>query len=97
MFMIEYRTIPAFRLLFRFFSQIGQFLQGNLQQFSGSVGSNLANGSAYQGSTAMAFTKDFIHFEDVSDRVSVPPLHKHGTIFKAPKRDVKRLLQQTRP
>ena len=49
------------------------------------------------GDFGASFTKDFIHFEDVSDRVSVPPLHKHGTIFKAPKRDVKRLLQQTRP
>lgn len=29
------------------------------------------------------FTSDFHSFTDVSDKVSVPPLHKHGTIFKA--------------
>ena len=29
------------------------------------------------------FTKDFVTFEDVSDKVSVPNLHKHGTIFEA--------------
>ena len=28
------------------------------------------------------FTKDFVSFEDVSDKVSVPDLHKHGTIFE---------------
>ena len=26
-------------------------------------------------------TRDFIEFQDISDSVSVPPLHKHGTIF----------------
>ena len=29
------------------------------------------------------FTKDFTSFEDVSHKVSVPKLHKHGTIFEA--------------
>ena len=29
------------------------------------------------------FTKDFVTFEDVSDKVCVPNLHKHGTIFEA--------------
>lgn len=29
------------------------------------------------------YTKDFKTFEDVSDRVTVPALHKHGTIFEA--------------
>ena len=29
------------------------------------------------------FTKDFKSFEDWSKKVSIPPLHKHGTIFKA--------------
>ena len=29
------------------------------------------------------FTKDFVTFEDVSNKVSVPDLHKHGTIFEA--------------
>ncbi len=38
------------------------------------------------------FTKDFVHFKDVSKAVSVPVLHKHGTIFKAPERIVYNLL-----
>jgi hypothetical protein len=29
------------------------------------------------------FTKDFVIFEDVSDKTIVPNLHKHGTIFEA--------------
>ena len=29
------------------------------------------------------FTKDFVTFEDVSNQVHVPKLHKHGTIFEA--------------
>ena len=29
------------------------------------------------------FTKDFVTFEDVSTQVTVPNLHKHGTIFEA--------------
>ena len=29
------------------------------------------------------FTKDFVTFKDVSDQVTVPNLHKHGTIFEA--------------
>ena len=40
------------------------------------------------------FTRDFQTFEDVSDRVSVPPLHKHGTIFRAPRKVVKHLLKR---
>lgn len=31
-----------------------------------------------------ARTRDFIHFEDISNKVSVPKNHKHGTIFRAP-------------
>lgn len=38
------------------------------------------------------FTKDFVNFEDVSKQVSVPVLHKHGTIFKAPESIVYNLL-----
>ena len=38
------------------------------------------------------FTKDFVKFEDVSKKVSVPVLHKHGTIFKADERIVYNLL-----
>jgi len=29
-------------------------------------------------------TKDFIHFSNVSKKISIPKGHKHGTIFKAP-------------
>ena len=29
------------------------------------------------------YTEDFVHFDDVSNRVSVPALHKHGTVFEA--------------
>lgn len=42
------------------------------------------------------FTKDFIHFTDVSQQVSVPKNHKHGTIFRAPERIVKAMLEQDR-
>ena len=38
------------------------------------------------------FTKDFVTFEDVSKQVSVPVLHKHGTIFKATEQLVYNLL-----
>ena len=38
------------------------------------------------------FTKDFVTFEDVSKQVSVPVLHKHGTIFKAPEQLIYNLL-----
>lgn len=38
-----------------------------------------------------SFTRDFKTFEDWSDFVSIPPLHKHGTIFKAPKKTVEKL------
>ena len=38
------------------------------------------------------FTKDFVTFEDVSKKVKVPVLHKHGTIFKAEERIVYNLL-----
>jgi hypothetical protein len=43
------------------------------------------------------FTRDFIHFDDQTSRVTVPPLHKHGTIFKAPRRLVKQLLRHPKP
>ena len=38
------------------------------------------------------YTRDFVKFEDVSKQVSVPVLHKHGTVFKAPERIVSNLL-----
>ncbi|MBR1687395.1 MAG: exo-alpha-sialidase [Prevotella sp.] len=40
-------------------------------------------------------TTDFKSFTDVSKRVSVPPLHKHGTIFKAPEHIVNNLLHNS--
>ena len=42
------------------------------------------------------YTPDFVHFTDVSDQVSVPRGHKHGTIFRAPERIVKAMLEQDR-
>lgn len=39
-------------------------------------------------------TKDFKHFEKANDRISVPAEHKHGTIFKASKKDLERLLKK---
>jgi len=41
-------------------------------------------------------TNDFIHFTDISKDVRVPQLHKHGTIFKAPQKDLKRLLKSSK-
>ena len=38
------------------------------------------------------FTTDFKTFEDVSNKVSVPVLHKHGTIFRASEAIVRNLL-----
>ena len=38
------------------------------------------------------FTKDFVTFEDVSNKVIVPNLHKHGTIFMADEAILKGLL-----
>ncbi len=37
-------------------------------------------------------TNDFEHFTDVTDVVSVPSGHKHGTIFKAPRKVVDNLI-----
>src|SRR5690606_9473696 len=38
-------------------------------------------------------TKDFKNFEKIDTEISVPEGHKHGTIFKASKKDLKRLLK----
>lgn len=38
-------------------------------------------------------TKDFIHFTDVTDSISVPNGHKHGTIFRAPRSVVENLIE----
>ncbi len=39
-------------------------------------------------------TKDFKTFEKINNRISVPEGHKHGTIFKASKKDLRNLLKQ---
>lgn len=39
-------------------------------------------------------TADFITFTDVTQKVSVPKLHKHGTIFKAPASVIEKLLNK---
>ena len=38
-------------------------------------------------------TKDFKTFTKINDKIDVPLGHKHGTIFKASKKDLKRLLK----
>lgn len=40
-----------------------------------------------------AFTKDFVNFEDITNKVSVPEGHKHGTIFKAPESVVNHMIE----
>lgn len=37
------------------------------------------------------FTRDFKIFTDISGEVSIPPLHKHGTIFRAPQKLIQKL------
>ncbi len=39
-------------------------------------------------------TKDFISFTDITKVVSGPEGHKHGTIFKASEKTLKRLLKE---
>jgi hypothetical protein len=41
-------------------------------------------------------TKDFITFTNITNQVSVPEGHKHGTIFKVDRKTVKRLLKFSR-
>lgn len=38
-------------------------------------------------------TKDFVHFEDINNKISVPLNHKHGTIVPVKKKFVKRLVR----
>lgn len=38
-------------------------------------------------------TQDFKSFEEITDKISIPKLHKHGTIFKAPEHLIKNLLK----
>ena len=38
-------------------------------------------------------TKDFIHFENVTDKVTVPAGHKHGTIVTVKRKFVKRFIK----
>lgn len=40
-----------------------------------------------------ARTKDFVNFTDITSVVSIPKGHKHGTIFRAPEKVVKRMLK----
>lgn len=40
-----------------------------------------------------SFTTDFKHFENYSQNITIPPFHKHGTIFKAPYKIVKKLIK----
>lgn len=39
-------------------------------------------------------TKDFIHFEDINNKISIPKGHKHGTIVPVKKKVVKQLLKE---
>lgn len=39
-------------------------------------------------------TKDFIHFEDINNKISIPKGHKHGTIVPVKKKVVKQLLKK---
>ena len=41
-------------------------------------------------------TRDFKNFTDITESVSVPVGHKHGTIFKALESDVKTLLEESK-
>lgn len=38
-------------------------------------------------------TRDFVHFKDISNNISIPKGHKHGTIFKAPTSIVENLIK----
>jgi len=40
-------------------------------------------------------TSDFIHFDDITDKISIPDGHKHGTITKVPFATVDKLKKQT--
>jgi len=42
-------------------------------------------------------TKDFIHFENITDKVKVPEGHKHGTIVTIKKKALKRFLLKVKP
>ncbi len=41
-------------------------------------------------------TQDFLHFTDISTMTSIPSLHKHGTIFRAPRSVVKKMLRKAK-
>ena len=41
-------------------------------------------------------TKDFIHFENINDQISIPEGHKHGTIVPVKKKVVKKLIKEVR-
>jgi len=39
-------------------------------------------------------TKDFVHFTDINDRITIPEGHKHGTIVPVKRKIVKQLLKK---
>lgn len=41
-------------------------------------------------------TKDFIHFTNISDEISLPEGHKHGTIFRASEKIVDQLIKEAK-
>ena len=41
-------------------------------------------------------TRDIKNFTDITESVSVPVGHKHGTIFRASESDVKTLLEESK-
>ncbi|MCH5597792.1 glycoside hydrolase family protein [Niabella ginsengisoli] len=50
---------------------------------------------AYRKKTYEAVaTKDFVHFENINDKIHIPEGHKHGTIVPVKKAFVKKLLKQ---
>lgn len=42
-------------------------------------------------------TRDFQHFEDVSQQIHIPPAHKHGTALPVPESVLKKLLSAVQP
>lgn len=50
---------------------------------------------AYRKKTYEAVaTKDFVHFTDINDRITIPEGHKHGTIVPVKRKIVKQLLKK---
>lgn len=47
-----------------------------------------------KGTYEAVATKDFVHFENVNDKISIPQGHKHGTIVPVKRKVVKQLLRR---